>query len=385
MKKSSSANSSPTGETLDRTPAKKIKSDKTVKSKLSNESASPVPATLSSKRPADTDGGMTPVTKKKKKSPENSKSRLVGFLLDSADGIKEKKEESIKHKLKALAGKGNVEKSEKGEKKKERKVPLESPIATKKKDSTSAVKKGKEKMTTSPEQEHKITVKSETKLSTKSVSKPIPKTEMKTPKKEEKVLIKSIPKIVKSAVKQERKDLTSREPKSHSKLDSKHKHLKKEGKKVEKITIRRNSNESWSSSASSSSSLFTGGPAAANANKNNALGTLLAELGDDEDDDIDVCGLSDSSKQIECMQPSSETGKVSSVHSNASTNNNNVKTLANGGLSKHSSNSQNERHEPSLKKQNDNKSMVKQKETEKLNLQKSGFVCLLLFRFCVEA
>ena len=60
------------------------------------------------------------------------------------------------------------------------------------------------------------------------------------------------------------------------------KQVKQEEKKVEKITFRRSSGDSWSSSTSSSSLLGN-----ASGNKNTALNALLAEIGDDDDDDDD--------------------------------------------------------------------------------------------------
>lgn len=61
------------------------------------------------------------------------------------------------------------------------------------------------------------------------------------------------------------------------------KQTKQDEKKVEKITFRRGSGDSWSSSSSSSSlSGKTSG------NKNTALNVLLAEIGDDDDDDDEV-------------------------------------------------------------------------------------------------
>ena len=58
------------------------------------------------------------------------------------------------------------------------------------------------------------------------------------------------------------------------------KQVKQEEKKVEKITFRRSSGDSWSSSTSSSSLLGN-----ASGTKNTALNALLAEIGDDDDDD----------------------------------------------------------------------------------------------------
>jgi len=60
------------------------------------------------------------------------------------------------------------------------------------------------------------------------------------------------------------------------------KQVKQEEKKVEKITFRRSSGDSWSSSTSSSSLLGN-----ASGNKNTALNALLAEIGYDDDDDDD--------------------------------------------------------------------------------------------------
>ena len=61
------------------------------------------------------------------------------------------------------------------------------------------------------------------------------------------------------------------------------KQTKQDEKKVEKITFRRGSGDSWSSSTSSSSlSGKTSG------NKNTALNALLAEIGDEDDDDDEV-------------------------------------------------------------------------------------------------
>lgn len=61
-----------------------------------------------------------------------------------------------------------------------------------------------------------------------------------------------------------------------------HKQGKQEEKRVEKITFRRGSGDSWSSSTSSSS--LSGN---ASGNKNTALNVLLAEIGDDDEDDDD--------------------------------------------------------------------------------------------------
>ena len=61
------------------------------------------------------------------------------------------------------------------------------------------------------------------------------------------------------------------------------KQVKQEEKKVEKITFRRGSGDSWSSSTSSSSLLGN----ASGSKKNTALNALLAEIGDDDDDDDD--------------------------------------------------------------------------------------------------
>lgn len=75
--------------------------------------------------------------------------------------------------------------------------------------------------------------------------------------------------------------------------ETKPKAAKTEERKLEKITFRRESGDSWSSSRSNSPGLYTSVLSNAINNKNNALGTLMAELSDqDDDDDEDDIDLS---------------------------------------------------------------------------------------------
>lgn len=79
-----------------------------------------------------------------------------------------------------------------------------------------------------------------------------------------------------------RKDSTSSKKAKLKSSKEDLKQTKPDDKKVEKITFRRGSGDSWSSSTSSSSLLGN-----TSGNKNTALNALLAEIGDDDDDDED--------------------------------------------------------------------------------------------------
>ena len=79
-----------------------------------------------------------------------------------------------------------------------------------------------------------------------------------------------------------RKDSTSSKKAKLKSPKEDSKQTKQEEKKVEKITVRRGSGDSWSSSTSSSSLLGN-----TVGSKNTALNALLAEIGDEDDDDDD--------------------------------------------------------------------------------------------------
>ena len=229
------------------------------------------------------------------------------------------------------------------------------------KSETKSTSKSEAKLT--PKSEIKPTPKYEAKLSAKTESKSILKAESKTPKKERKLSSKSTPKISKSTSKLSKHDGKSSiasESKPSSNLDFKSKHLKKE-RILGKLTFRRNSNESWSSSASSSSSLLSGGPPA-NGNKNNALGTLIAELDsddDNDDDDIDISTpcKSDFVKQGEYAQLAVNSNQLLNHNTVNGTNNNFIKSTETGNMNKNPSSSQNGKYESDSRKHGSDRSM----------------------------